>query len=118
MQVVFHFGKHNKRPLLIGPKNNKGKDVIYLNKKLLKLIGGSVLSAMLLVGCGTNDQEPPPPAENNNVETPNDNYDTNGENNVNNNDVNTNNEGDLIEGNQTQKEEVVEDQLNKDKDNR
>lgn len=31
-----------------------------MNKKLLTMIAGSVLAAVLLAGCGVNDQEPPP----------------------------------------------------------
>jgi len=31
-----------------------------MNKKLLKVIGGSALTAMLLAGCGANDNDPPP----------------------------------------------------------
>ncbi len=94
-----------------------------MNKKLLKLIGGSILSAMLLVGCGTDDQEPPPPADNNNVETPdvNDNNDMNGNNDVNNgnNDINTDNDGDMMEDNNTPGEDAVEDQLDRnDEDNK
>lgn len=31
-----------------------------MNNKLLKVIGGSALTAMLLAGCGANDNDPPP----------------------------------------------------------
>jgi hypothetical protein len=34
-----------------------------MNKKLLSILGGSALAAMLLVGCNANDQEPPPEEE-------------------------------------------------------
>jgi hypothetical protein len=34
-----------------------------MNKKLLALIGGTLISGMLLVGCGTNDDEQNPPPE-------------------------------------------------------
>jgi hypothetical protein len=34
-----------------------------MSKKLLALIGGTLISGMLLVGCGTNDDEQNPPPE-------------------------------------------------------
>lgn len=34
-----------------------------MSKKLLTLIGGTLISGMLLVGCGTNDDEQNPPPE-------------------------------------------------------
>jgi hypothetical protein len=34
-----------------------------MNKKLLSLIGGTLISGMLLVGCGANDDEQNPPPE-------------------------------------------------------
>lgn len=36
------------------------KGVIQMNKKLLSILGGSALAAMMLIGCNVNDQEPPP----------------------------------------------------------
>ncbi|MCM3586911.1 hypothetical protein M3182_14325 [Mesobacillus maritimus] len=36
-----------------------------MNNKLYKIIGGSALAAMLLTGCGTNDNDPAPPADGN-----------------------------------------------------
>jgi hypothetical protein len=39
------------------------KGVIQMNKKLLSILGGSALAAMMLVGCNANDQEPPPEEE-------------------------------------------------------
>ncbi|WP_151534493.1 hypothetical protein [Cytobacillus depressus] len=41
-----------------------------MNKKLLNMIGGSVLAALLLSGCATTKQEPPPPTTNDNVNQP------------------------------------------------
>jgi len=96
-----------------------------MNKKLLTIIGGTFLSAILMVGCATNNQNPPPPT-NKNVETPgvndnnlNDNLDRNNDLNNNNNDINTNNDGDMMRDNNTPGEDVIEDKLDRnDKDNR
>lgn len=41
-----------------------------MKKKLLALLGGTLLTAMVLTGCAGNDQDPPP-EEDVNVETPN-----------------------------------------------
>lgn len=39
-----------------------------MSKKLLALIGGTLISGMLLVGCGTNDDEQNPPPEDVDIE--------------------------------------------------
>jgi hypothetical protein len=69
-----------------------------MNKKLLKLIGGTLMSGMLLVGCGVNDddQNPPPEDLNNGdqVEDDNDNGDQDMDLDMNDNDNdNLNNDG-------------------------
>ncbi|USK70064.1 hypothetical protein [Peribacillus asahii] len=62
-----------------------------MKKRLLALLGGSFLSAMFLVGCGTNDDNDPAPENDNNI-MDEDNNDVN-EPNVN-EDVNDNNVND------------------------
>ena len=57
-----------------------------MKKRLLALLGGSLLSAMFLVGCGINDNDNnPAPPTNDNVPDNNDNNDNVGPDN---NDIN------------------------------
>lgn len=44
-----------------------------MNKKLLSVIGGSVLSAMLLTGCGNDDDTNNPPPEDDTIQEENNN---------------------------------------------
>ncbi|TCN24126.1 hypothetical protein [Mesobacillus foraminis] len=110
--------------------------------KLLKLLGGSLLSAMLLVGCGTNDDNDPPPNGDTDVQNPADdndgaeinrfdnnngnnggnngngnNDDTNGErifnDNNNNNDTNRDGDGDMFRDNNDRGEDGMEDDLDR-----
>lgn len=88
-----------------------------MNNKLMKIVGGSLLSAMLLAGCGTADQDPPP--EDNNIEEPGVNDDLNNDTNLNeNDDVNLDNDGDMMEDNNDPGEDLIEDELDReDNDN-
>lgn len=54
-----------------------------MKKKLFALIGGSLMSAMFLAGCGTNDDNDPAPEDNNMIE---ENQDGVNDNNINDND--------------------------------
>lgn len=107
-----------------------------MKKKLLALLGCSLLLFTVLAGCGVNDQDPPP--ENNvNIDDPMNNGDVNngngagngtgtnngtgtggGENNGTNgeNDINTNNDGDVMRDNNDQGEDMVEDRLDRNDD--
>ncbi|MDQ0413834.1 hypothetical protein [Mesobacillus stamsii] len=99
-----------------------------MKKKLLMLIGGTLLSAMFLAGCATNGDQNPPPDRN--VDNPADNNGNMNDNNgVNNNgvndpnvpdtpDVNTNNDGDMMRDNNSPGEDAVEDKIDRnDKNN-
>jgi hypothetical protein len=102
----------------------KTKEAITLNKKLLSIIGSSVLSAMLLAGCNVNDN--PPPEDDTNVEDQggNGNLDTdldNGtddgllENDANDtNDTNLPGDGDPALDQNTNQEEQMEDEIDRD----
>ncbi|WP_404322839.1 hypothetical protein LG298_24655 [Cytobacillus firmus] len=99
------------------------KGAFTMNKKLLTLIGGTALSAMLLAGCATDNQEPPPEddtiTEDNNGDV-NDGDMTNDLNeNTDDNDINTDDDGDMMEDNNEPGEDAVEDKLDmQDKDNK
>lgn len=109
-----------------------------MQKKLLALLGYSLLSVMVVAGCGANDQDPPP-EDDVNVEDPmNDgkvnedgNNGTNGTNgtggtggtdngaingNNGNNDINTDNDGDMMEDHNDRGEDMVEDGLDMNDD--
>ncbi|WP_026583658.1 hypothetical protein [Bacillus sp. J33] len=80
-----------------------------MNKKLLTLIGGSVLSAMLIAGCATDEQEPPPEDDTiteENGDVNGGNGGVNGENGTENGNMN----GDPLEDENTEGEEMIEDQ--------
>ncbi|OLS41137.1 hypothetical protein [Bacillus sp. MRMR6] len=118
-----------------------------MKKKLLLLLVGSVLSAMMVTGCNANNDQNPAPPVNDEVDTPLDNNgtldgDDNGTNmnnrtnnmnnrNVNNrndlnnrntryqNDINTPNDMDPVRDRNTRGEEMFEDRLDRnDRDNR
>ncbi|MBS4190121.1 hypothetical protein KHA94_07875 [Bacillus sp. FJAT-49705] len=98
-------------------------------KKFISIIGGSFLAAILFAGCATNDQEPPPENQNNNINTPgvndnngnngvNDDLDRNNDIQNNNNDINTDNDGDMMKDQNDPGEEPIEDKRDRnDKDN-
>src|SRR3954447_13829240 len=79
IQVCTVFGYPKKRPMNGHPKSRRDeRGNKTMKKKLLALMGFSLLSIMVLAGCNNNDnQNPPPPANNNGV---NDNNDNNGNN--------------------------------------
>lgn len=81
-----------------------------MKKKLLALLACSFLSVLMISGCGTNNQDPPP-EDDVNVEDPA-NDGTVGDDNgmgTDNNDVNTDNDGDMMEDNNDPGEDAVED---------
>lgn len=92
-----------------------------MQKKLLALVGGSILFIMVLTGCGTNQQ--PPPDEDVNIEEPSNGTNvtpngTNGTNNGTTNDLNTDNDGDIMKDRNTPAEDIIEDKHDmNDKDN-
>ncbi|SCC24890.1 hypothetical protein GA0061094_3447 [[Bacillus] enclensis] len=126
-------GKANhERPhsAVLHKNNPQQKGANIMSKKLLSILSGSALAAMLLVGCNANDQEPPP--EDNNVED-NGNVDEDGDiddNDMNDNDMNgehypesedknTPNDKDPAKDNNTPEEDAVEDDIDmNDKDNK
>lgn len=101
-----------------------------MNKKFFSMIAGSALAAVLIAGCGinNNDQEPPPE---NDVNEPgvNDNGNGNDMNNNgvngndnlnnNNNDINTDNDGDMMKDDNAPGEDLIEDRRDReDPDNK
>ncbi|WP_423800076.1 hypothetical protein [Neobacillus sp. SAB-20_R2A] len=118
-----------------------------MKKKLFMLLTGSVLSAMMLVGCNNarNDINPPPPRVDNDLNDNMDRNDLNNRNNLNdrdrmnnrlNNDLNDNpmdrrnhypesedkntpTDKDWIKDNNTKQEDIIEDDIDvKDRDNK
>jgi hypothetical protein len=112
--------------------NHLGKGFFRLNKKLLAVLGGTILTASLVTGCGTDNNDPAPPADDNNGAEIN-RYDdrNNGMFNNNNdrgifdndgndtNDRNTRNDGDMMRDNNDPGEDTIEDRLDmNDRDDR
>jgi hypothetical protein len=108
MQVVSDFGKYKGRPVQQVNKIQLRKGAFTMNKKLLKLIGGSVLSAMLLAGCATDNQEPPP--EDDTIMEDQGENGGNGGNGGMNGTEDENQNGDLLEDENTENEEIIEEQ--------
>lgn len=79
-----------------------------MNKKLLAMIGAAILSIFVISGCNTNDQDPPPDDDTELNENGVNDRDDN--NNV---DLNDDNDragnGDPVEDNNTNREEIIED---------
>ncbi|MEL3970695.1 hypothetical protein AAEO50_00235 [Rossellomorea oryzaecorticis] len=93
-----------------------------MSKKLVSILSGSAMAAMLLVGCNMNDQEPPP--EDNGVEENGD-MDMEEDNGMNDNtepaeeDKNTPNDKDPAKDPNTPEEDAVEDDIDmQDADNK
>ncbi|WP_053361007.1 hypothetical protein [Bacillus sp. FJAT-27251] len=95
-----------------------------MNKKLLAVIGGTILSASLVTGCGVNnDNNPAPPNDNDGAEI--NRYDRDNRIFNNNNDrgifdnrddrydMNTRNDGDMMRDNNTPGEDLMEDGLDR-----
>jgi hypothetical protein len=106
-----------------------GKGFLRLNKKLLAVIGGTILSASLVTGCGVNNDPAPPADDNNGAEINRNNGDNrifnNNNDRGNNNggggryDMNTRNDGDIMRDNNTRGEDPMEDRLDmNDRNNR
>ena len=84
-----------------------------MKKRLLTLIGFSLLSIMVLVGCNNKVQNPPPPEANNGVIQKNDGNavkDNNGIG-VEHNDINTNNDGNPAVDQNTPRKDVIEEKI-------
>lgn len=103
-----------------------------MNKKFFSMIAGSALAAVLIAGCGinNNDQEPPPendvnePGVNDNDNNNGNDMNNNGVNgndnlNNNNNDINTDNDGDMMKDDNAPGEDLIEDRRDReDPDNK
>jgi hypothetical protein len=119
--------------MLVTFRHYLGKGFLRLNKKLLAVIGGTILSASLVTGCGVNNDPAPPPADDNNgAEINRNNRDNRIFNNNNDRgifdnrgggggryDMNTRNDGDMMRDNNTPVEDPMEDRLDRtDRNNR
>jgi hypothetical protein len=102
-----------------------------MSKRLLTLIGGFALAAMLLGGCATNNNQNPPPEDVKNgvVDDNNLNNDNNIGNDINDQitndtypeseDINTDHDKDPAKDNNTPQEDVIEDDIDvRDNDNK
>ena len=88
-----------------------------MNTKFLKLLGASALAATMLVGCGANDEQEPPPEDNDGIEEPAELEDGNDINDNDHDDLNNDDDGMLEDGDNTDEnldEDIPAEEENKD----